>query len=232
MRAILKAGTKVLTTAGKIFQVGERRGPSLWVRASDISGVANNAPLSIWRDISGNNNNFVQATATDQPLFKLNQVNGHAAVEMDGVNDWMQCISAVKGGTVFIVARSRANLERDVISGSTNTNYWVSTSGTWFRGSSDIPNTFGHGTIIANGNKVFINGGAALTAAQATKSTLWTLISLDNVDHSKFVNEIGCKNAAKPYFNGSYAELLVFDYRMTELDRKAEQARLLAYYNI
>lgn len=52
------------------------------------------AAISQWDDLSGNGNNFVQATGVKQPLFTAAQKFGSAAVIADGANDFMQAINA------------------------------------------------------------------------------------------------------------------------------------------
>ena len=54
----------------------------MWLDASSLS-LSNNDPVSVWGDVSGNANDATQPTATNQPLFKTNQINGKPAIIFD-----------------------------------------------------------------------------------------------------------------------------------------------------
>lgn len=72
--------------------------------ASAIVGLNDNDPVSVWSDLSGNNNDFTQ-TLTLRPLYKTNIVNGQPALLFDGVNDLMDTTSITGIKTVIVVAK-------------------------------------------------------------------------------------------------------------------------------
>ncbi len=86
-------------------------GLTLWLDASQITGVADGATLATWPDMSGNGYNATQATAGNDPLYykttasKL--VNGLPAVWLtNGTTDYMATgafAAALTTGTVFAV---------------------------------------------------------------------------------------------------------------------------------
>lgn len=49
--------------------------------------LANQAPVALWPDLSGNGNHLTQATGTQQPVFVAAAQNGRGVVEFDGEND-------------------------------------------------------------------------------------------------------------------------------------------------
>lgn len=57
--------------------------PYVHLRAGDVSS----SPVDLWPDYSGNNRDFVQATAGNQPMLTANAANGRAAVTFDGSDD-------------------------------------------------------------------------------------------------------------------------------------------------
>lgn len=74
-------------------------------KADDISG-ANGSAVSSWSESSGNNlPAATQATSTYQPTLVTNAINGHKAVNFDGVNDFLQLT-----GSALDVARNRSAL--------------------------------------------------------------------------------------------------------------------------
>lgn len=80
-----------------------------WWDASQISGVADDTPLSSWPDLSGNGYAYSQSTSGDQMTYykttsgKL--VNGNPAVWANGTSDFMTATGPVYGSanTVYIV---------------------------------------------------------------------------------------------------------------------------------
>lgn len=58
-------------------------GLRFWLRASDITGVADGQPVSTWPDNSGNNRPAT-ATGNFRPIFRANAINGLPAVRFTG----------------------------------------------------------------------------------------------------------------------------------------------------
>lgn len=52
-----------------------------------------------WRDLSGNNNRYVQTTQSRRPLYRVNQQNGKPAIDFDGVDDRLTSTSFVSTPT-------------------------------------------------------------------------------------------------------------------------------------
>lgn len=59
----------------------------LWLDAQSISGVAADAVVAQWNDLSGLAHHAKQATVANQPLYRTAGLNGHPCLEFDGVND-------------------------------------------------------------------------------------------------------------------------------------------------
>lgn len=59
-----------------------------WVCADSL-GLSNNDPVSNWRDLSTAGNDMTQGSASNQPTYKSNQVNGKGAILFDGSNDYL-----------------------------------------------------------------------------------------------------------------------------------------------
>lgn len=71
----------------RVFYPNQLPNLSFWIKADSITGLANNAPVATWNDLSGNNNHVSQGTAGARPLYKTNIKNGLPAVFFDGVDD-------------------------------------------------------------------------------------------------------------------------------------------------
>ena len=76
---------------------------------ADAIGLADGASVSNWNDSSTSNNDAVQSTAASQPVYvaSSDSYNGHACVQFDGVDDWMDMNETVSVGsfTVFVVGK-------------------------------------------------------------------------------------------------------------------------------
>lgn len=99
--------------------------PALWLRASDIAGLADAAAVTTWPDISGNSRDATQATAARQPTFRTNVLNGQPVVRFDG-GDGLSTVSVdltgTSGVTLFVVASVVAGTDRALVELSDNYN--------------------------------------------------------------------------------------------------------------
>lgn len=87
----------------------------LWLKAdAGTSTTTNGQPVSSWSDMSGNNNNATQATASQQPLYTTALINGMPALFFDNIgspgNDLMSVADAdnldnTSGLTILTVTR-------------------------------------------------------------------------------------------------------------------------------
>ncbi len=77
--------------------VGNSSTVPFWVDANEISQSSGSA-VSTWSDISGNGNDFSQASSTRRPTFQTSIINGLPALRFDGVNDFLRsgAISAME----------------------------------------------------------------------------------------------------------------------------------------
>jgi hypothetical protein len=91
------------------FSPTDIAGLQLWLDASQIVGLNDGDPVATWSDLSGNANNATQATASNKPTYKTNQINSRPVVRFDGVDDFMtyanQLFTFTGDATVFAVLK-------------------------------------------------------------------------------------------------------------------------------
>lgn len=86
----------------------------LWLEADVLVSNADGDAIQTWPDISGNANDFTQATLANRPLLKTDILNGRPALLFDGSNDLFTgpllstFITAVNGGTIYVLAKPTA----------------------------------------------------------------------------------------------------------------------------
>lgn len=113
-KSIIAFALILLTSNGYFAQspggVSASGSNELWLDASRLT-LSNNATVSPWTDVSGNNNHASSGTV-ERPLFKTNQINGKPAIKFDGVNDRLRTgsIAALNTNTIttFSVFNSAA----------------------------------------------------------------------------------------------------------------------------
>jgi len=93
------------------FDPRNMRTPLLvWVR-SDLSTTMNGSTVSGWADMSGEGNDFAQATAADQPSLSSAGLGGRAELTFDGSSDVLEgsnlyaMLSDVAEWTIIVVCR-------------------------------------------------------------------------------------------------------------------------------
>ena len=83
--------------------VGTIANNPLWLKAdAGTSTTTNNAPISSWNDQSGNGINVSQATASLQPTYLTNALNGMPAIQFD---------NATGGGNDKLIAPDNSKLD-------------------------------------------------------------------------------------------------------------------------
>jgi hypothetical protein len=85
----------------------------LWLDATAITGLTNGQAVSTWTDSSGNGNNAVQVSPSQNPIYLSSAFNGKPVVRFDGVNDYLDAGNGFpitgNGLTIFTVLRINAD---------------------------------------------------------------------------------------------------------------------------
>ncbi len=82
-------------------------GLAAWHKADSLTGLTDGDPVSQWDDSSGNDRHAVQATVSQQPLYRANILNGMPVLRFDGT-DYMRSVfgaTLIQPTTIFAVAR-------------------------------------------------------------------------------------------------------------------------------
>jgi len=241
--------------------VGSAANNPLWLKAdAGTSTTTNGVALATWTDQSGNGNTASQATATLQPLYKANVINGMPAIQFDNTSGANADVLVVpdnnsldntNGLTIFAVTQPNTldGAARTIVSKRVNVgnqeSYMV------FFLTSDKLNfdIDGNGdrfatatTFVANTNYLIgmVYDG---TLAAASRVRVFVNETLDNASaRSESSNTIpnyasditiGLTNVAdgRPY-GGHIAELIIYRAALNAAERLVVSNYLSAKYNI
>lgn len=202
----------------------------LWLRSEEIPIGS----VALWKDVSGNGNDATQAVVASQPQGIANQLNGHAAVIGDAVNDILTTevqVTTSRQYSLFIVYKYTNN-GTVIVNGST-VNGW----GFYTQASQRTPLNPGVAGMIDglctsnfeilsqryNGSitDFFVNGVAQSitgnTSIPNTPSGICSLFAMPD---------------ASLFFGGSIAEILIYPTARSDADRQTVQAYLGTKYAI
>lgn len=216
--------------------VGKTDNLMLWLVADSIN-QANSTSVTNWQDVSGNNRNAAQGTASLQPTYLTNQVNGHAVVRFDGSNDYLTGSHSYDAQHVFAVFR--------MLSANQNTGDLGQLWGSYSEGVQFGPDArSGGGRWSFDGNdntqgRVSVNGGAYGSFGENPTSPSWSydvfetarvefnsLKSVTRHDIGSLINPTG------HLLGADIAEIAVFNFVLDEAQTLIIDNYFASKYNL
>lgn len=238
--------------------VGTSTNNAFWIKAdAGTSSTTNGTPISSWNDQSGNGNDMLQSTATQQPSFATNVINGYPAVQFDNVsntNDKMigpdaNNLDNTSGYTFFMVTRpqnadgaARVVVSKRVSVGVDQSFMQFFYSGNTFYTDIQTNDNRYHTTAsFAANNNYLITQKFEGTLAAASRCKTYVAGSLDitaTETNSLVPNNtssivIGSTDATdgRP-FGGYIAEVIIYRTALSDAERIIVDNYLSAKYNI
>lgn len=224
-------------------------GRVLWLRADDLV-LQDGAPVASWEDGSGAYNNASQTVAALQPVFRADQLAGHATVDFDGADDRLDLVSNLFSSssfplTVFAVLRTADASAHVLGTGSSSAGFLASYGGA-LAISGGLPvvkaNSNSSGLFLSSSTRaddgvarvvsavassgaseLRVDCGAPVTSAAATNAYGYGRSSIGASDGSS-------SNASRDPFAGSIAELIVYQGALGASQRAAIEAYLAGKY--
>ena len=205
-------------------------GCTLWLSADSISGKSNNDTLGSWRDLSGNNNDAIQANVLLKPVYHTNIINSKPAVNFTQASSqyMVSTLAASQPYTLFIVGRTGVGagnqylvdgvaVNTGVMSGGAGNNTFTMFSGNVLSASA-TPTNFNYVCGIYDGvsSILTINGSATTGNVGAANTTGMT---------------IGSNGSASGQFlNGDIAEIIVYNSHLSVSNRQKVENYLKTKY--
>lgn len=114
------------SSKSKAWTPSDVSGLAIWLRsdlglyqeaAGTTPATANNHPVGLWKDQSGNGRNFQTGTTT-RPLLQTGILNNHPVIRFNGIDDYMNITSTIAlPFTLFIVTATSGNSDSKIFEG-------------------------------------------------------------------------------------------------------------------
>ncbi len=239
------------SSASAIYQIDPntvgipRSGLLLWLMANDGVVLAS-GNVSQWTDKSGNGNNLVQSNASNRPGYSTSAINELPAVSFNGSSQYLSIPSGfsnfASGASIFLVVKPSAvsagariiDLGNGATSDNINIQEPTNTGASLYVYSGSTPSSVTSSSAITLGQFQLLeavhDGSTTATiftnALQGAQST--SMNSITSILRAS--NYLGQGSAGGNYFNGSIAEVLVYNRAISSLEKSAIEAALINKY--
>lgn len=217
-------------------------GMSLWLKADEEveEGASNDAEngdvVQFWRDQSSNNNDVSQATLARRPTYNSAQLNGNPVVTFDDDFTYLEIASVnLNPRTIYVVYQdASADFNTTPFTNDDNDD------GTGIgAGDSDGTNIFDtsntpaevsdNGANYANGSDI----GDGTTQARPSSFEIHSRVFNSNLSNATWNYYVGNdRGTSGRSIGGSIAEIVVYDFAMTDTKRRDVETYLAIKYGI
>jgi large repetitive protein len=215
----------------------------LWLDASQITGVSDGAAVGTMPDLSGNSNDYTQATGATQPLYRVGSGATLASLEFNGAR-WIAAATRIlplTNCTLFLVAKPTSGNTGRLVgwdntgSGSNgvalignNSDFWV------IRNAGSVGDITGLGTLIGNryvyslriGTGGTANSIARVNGAQVGTNTLTAWTSSGETAH------LGTSGNAGAHWVGNVYEMLIYNTKLSDADNAIIESYLNSKHTV
>ncbi len=221
----------------------------VWLRA-DAGVTQSSNSVSSWADQSGNGNDATEATATEQPFYVSDDLNGNPMILFDGINDRLDG-TGFYSHDIYIVVDPVQNYNStsgdDAILGLNSTDFYgiffgshttnltdevltySDNTGTYRSGVTGTTITYKDPMIInfrvnagATNQELFIDGAGITTSVSGTFGTL------SNVAYTLGVRGSG----GADFLDGAIGEIVNYSARLSDANRRDVTSYLALKYGI
>ncbi len=193
--------------------------------ANAIHGLSNGDKVASWPDISGHNNNAVQANTDRQPVFETNAINGLPAIRFDGADDFLK-YNEQWDRTVFWVIMEDAGTSpnwRTLLGHHYWADYHRGANNTIFSSDWASPKVY---------NGVTRLNGAVVNPTTTVVPNTFSIIS-NVATNSCIADQIGQdRGYTGRNWKGAYAELLIYSGALTDAQQRQVGAYLQGKYGL
>lgn len=197
-------------------------GLELWLSAD--SGVVTDGlgNISNWIDRSGNGNNAIQSTTTNQPLLLkdiADTTNKCSFIKMDGSDDYMNLNHSLKVASFFLAFNWGTITTNFPGYNSILTTQVYTSKGIVFMGLAGTPNFYDDGTSNTfSPGEVEFNGNTTLNMSPISDFKLCSAIKSSSTTLSNFY--IGrYLNDPTSFWNGNIGDMIIYNVPLTSIEK-------------
>ncbi|MFC2086962.1 Calx-beta domain-containing protein [Bacteroidota bacterium] len=214
--------------------VGADNSILLWLEADKISGLSDGDGVQTWIDTSGNNNDAIQSSSSNQPSYEINEINGLPIVRFDDTDDYFENIFKISSQnmTIFTVFGIPAPTDGPI---------WQTRQAdqSGFFPSYSAPNNqyLDYGAWLSKPTEFYNDTFYLANAVYGTGSTeLYKNGTLnDNIASNSVVIDslqIGARLSNNDYFGGDIAEFIFYNYDLNDAERIIVNNYLSSKYDL
>lgn len=203
--------------------------------ADAITGLANEDPVSLWEDLSGNNYDIAQATPADQPTYIASAINGKPSVRFNGSSETLESAAFAtpfsQPVTMYAVINTVGTGTQAIIDAATGDRlafYYDSSNIEWrINAGSGVgfgevdPTGLALFTLYFNGSQSFMYRNGVAEASNINAGTR---------DYASIL--LGSFSFGGSFFNGDIGELVFYDTLHSASDRESNEAFLASKWGI
>ncbi|MAY82597.1 MAG: hypothetical protein CMP59_00525 [Flavobacteriales bacterium] len=211
--------------------VGNSANNILWLDANDLL-LNNGDPVNTWPDKSGNNNDAIQSTSTNQPTFVLSATNNRSALNFDGSNDFFNLGNHITSNaiTFFAVYQTSVTNGRTLINLE---NHYFFHQNQNIRANYVNPNSQISVLATAGSNYRVVEiatNSDSLTGTVAMRSGVSSTLAARTQLRGNPNSTIGVFNTSN-FLNGRLAEVILYNSNLNTAQKNIISNYLAAKYN-
>lgn len=195
----------------------------MWLSA-DSNLVLSGARVTQWRDKSFHGRNAVQGTTTNQPQFTASNypIKNNPSISFDGSNDFMSFAITDSIKTIVLLIKHNSGFQTKASA------LGIDAPPVYFLGG-DANLMFGSTSSVMTEGRLYYNGNDT-SIASLLKPTEFSLISgcLAGFASAQYISND--RNTAGRYWDGDYAEIMLFSDSLNDNDRTLIENYLFTKY--
>ena len=200
-------------------------GQQLWLSA-DESVTQSGGDISAWNDLSIQANNAIQATPSLMPKLTstVPLLNNKPSVKLDGVDDFLQYNEIANTRAFFAIFTHTTGSQDYTSPFGGELDFTSNTSTSFFLDPSSNAKVY-NGEIYAN--KIYQIPSNRSLMTKPTKFTLYRFITTGNVKVNHVASD---RKVSGRYWNGSFAEIILYSDTLLQTERNQIEDYLLSKY--
>jgi prepilin-type N-terminal cleavage/methylation domain-containing protein len=207
------------------FSPADVAGLKIWLKADALVGLNDGDSVTTWTDSSSDNRD---ATCGSCPIYKTNILNTEPVVRFDGSSNVMNFTDISDTRTVFVVFNDAGSNDYAHLLGGVTSPGNITFHGHEVGSGVVIGETWAHPNV--NNGEAWVNGVSTSPTSIPRNGShqILSLITAGDVNTSGIAYDQGMAR----FWNGDFAELIIYNAALSETDRVSVENYLSDKYGI